>query len=84
MYGRVSFHFVVKIKNEAASPPDETASQIWGLHEIPPRPLIPHWRDDQSLKANCGRARANERRPVELLPRVSTEQHRPDICAFEQ
>jgi hypothetical protein len=37
----IKWHGVQPDKNEAASPPDETASWIWGLPCIPPRPLTP-------------------------------------------
>ena len=53
-------------KSEAASPPDETASQVWDL-QMSRRPSSPHWRDDQIPIANCVLARADYGRLIELL-----------------
>ena len=60
--------FIVREKNEAASPPDETASQIGVLTMMSRQPIFKTLeRDHQILEVNCVRARADQIWPIEIL-----------------
>jgi hypothetical protein len=63
---QIKWHGVQPDKNEAASPPDETASQIWGSSR-PVSPSSKPQRDHQNLIANCVLARADQERSIEIL-----------------